>query len=243
LLSYIHDTLNTDSNMRTAIISAVTLLLGLAAALPTEQTASPYIIPETLSTSIPSPSTPHLELRQGVAVTAAPPAATIIGQVSPITTVQIGYVKDGQYIQVQVVYTQTFVTPVDQWPSATAGSIGLGTIEGVVGVVKTKRDVVPVETQLPTPEMEHLILEGPQEALNESPIEDGESMERRDLVMTTEALNKLLAALPVEYLDGEKKKRGLSLTAELLDSLIAKRDALTTEELDTIMAALPVENK
>lgn len=49
-------------------------------------------------------------------------------------------------------YTQTFVAVQDQWPSPSAGTIGLGTITGEIGVVKTKenkRDVAPEPTAPP----------------------------------------------------------------------------------------------
>lgn len=73
---------------------------------------------------------------QGVGV-----AATAIGQISPITTYYANSMKDGTAVQVPVVYTQTFAPVPDQWPSATAGEIGLGTIQGTVGVVKSKRSL------------------------------------------------------------------------------------------------------
>ena len=43
----------------------------------------------------------------------------------------------------QVAYTQTFVDVPQQWEAAGAGSIGMGTIVGEVGRVRTKR-FVPV---------------------------------------------------------------------------------------------------
>ena len=49
-----------------------------------------------------------------------------------------------------MLYTQLFSSPLDQWPGPAAGAIGLGTIQGEVGVVKTKRDE-GVMTQLPLP--------------------------------------------------------------------------------------------
>jgi hypothetical protein len=42
-------------------------------------------------------------------------------------------------VQQPVVYTQTFPAIPDQWPSPVAGSIGLGTIVGTVGAVRSKR--------------------------------------------------------------------------------------------------------
>lgn len=40
---------------------------------------------------------------------------------------------------VEVIYTQTFASVPDQMATAGSGSIGLGTITGVVGVVKEKK--------------------------------------------------------------------------------------------------------
>ena len=50
--------------------------------------------------------------------------------------------------QVQVVYTQLFSAVPDQGPAPGVGSIGLGTIEGKVGVVKTKRETTPEPTMV-----------------------------------------------------------------------------------------------
>lgn len=79
--------------------------------------------------------------RQGGAPIAAPAATTVPTQLSPITT----YSSNG----VSGIYTQTFAAVPDQWPSPEAGTIGLGTISGQVGVVKTasKRSVQAQPTQ------------------------------------------------------------------------------------------------
>jgi hypothetical protein len=184
--------------MRFTTTTALSCLLGLAAALPT-QTASPT----------PRSATAHLEIRQGAVVTGAA-AATVEGQVSPITTVQIGYVKDGAYVQVQEIYTQIFALPVDQWPAATQGAVGLGTIQGEVGVVKSKRDAMP--TQIPTPPKEVLTLEKLREMMDKMPVEEEAGFTTRDLVLTKERYNKILAAMP-------REKRDVVITKELLDSL------------------------
>lgn len=82
---------------------------------------------------------PDLKKRQGVTQAIA---ATAITQVSPITTYQINLIRSGVQSQLNVVYTQTFNPIPDQWPSPTeAGTIGLGTIQGEIGVVKTKRSL------------------------------------------------------------------------------------------------------
>lgn len=55
--------------------------------------------------------------------------------------------------QVQVVYSQAFEQVPDQWELPVAGSIGLGTIKGTVGVVKTnnkvRRGIVAWPTAMP----------------------------------------------------------------------------------------------
>lgn len=57
-----------------------------------------------------------------------------------------------------VPYTQTFPVVPDQWPEPSPGTIGLGTIQGEVGEVKTKskRDspqeaLVTIQTAVPDP--------------------------------------------------------------------------------------------
>jgi hypothetical protein len=149
-------------------------------------------------------------------VTAAP-APLAPGQVSPITTVQVGYVKSGTWFQVQQIYTQTFALPLDQWPSATQGAIGLGTIQGEIGVVKTKRDVMP--TQIPTPPKDVLTLEKLRKMMEEMPLEDEAGFAAKDLILTTEDFNKISAAMSPEPA-AEGEKQDVVITKELLDTLI-----------------------
>ncbi|MCJ1339711.1 hypothetical protein MMC09_005001 [Bachmanniomyces sp. S44760] len=66
----------------------------------------------------------------GAAPAAAQPATDATGQAASVTTV----VVNGK----QVVYTQTFATAPDQWTTSGAGSVGLGTLTGSVGAVKTQ---------------------------------------------------------------------------------------------------------
>lgn len=76
----------------------------------------------------------HVDLRKrqgGVAATNLPQATTIATQMSPITTYGP---KNGWP---QSIYTQLFVAVPDQWPSPQAGTVGLGSIQGQIGVVKT----------------------------------------------------------------------------------------------------------
>lgn len=79
---------------------------------------------------------PELKPRQAAG------AAPQVTQVSPITTYYINsLVGPGSFAQVPVVYTQLFVPIPDQWESPGVGTIGLGTIQGEIGVVKTKRSL------------------------------------------------------------------------------------------------------
>ncbi|ETN41855.1 uncharacterized protein HMPREF1541_03794 [Cyphellophora europaea CBS 101466] len=119
-------------------------------------TTVPY---PTSSPSSPSESSLplHAQLmrwikRQGAAVS-NPQAAqpNQVTQVSPVTTLTM--MSKGE--DISVVYTQTFPEVPEQWPSASSGAIGLGTIQGEVGQVKTKRQEpvsVPAEaTGAPEP--------------------------------------------------------------------------------------------
>ena len=57
---------------------------------------------------------------------------------SPVTTVWSATVVGGVTKNVQVAYTQTFPSAPGQGPSPLVGSIGLGTLTGQVGAVKTQ---------------------------------------------------------------------------------------------------------
>lgn len=87
----------------------------------------------------------HIDLkkRQGAAQTGAVIATTIVTQMPAVTT----FSRNG----VAGVYTQLFVAVPDQWPNPEAGTIGLGTIVGQIGVVKSKskRDTLPEATSAP----------------------------------------------------------------------------------------------
>jgi len=72
-----------------------------------------------------------LRKRQGnVAATNLAPA-TQPTQMSPVTTYAM-------YDGVKRPFTQLFVPVLEQWPTPSPGTIGLGSIQGEVGVVKTK---------------------------------------------------------------------------------------------------------
>lgn len=90
----------------------------------------------------------HLDLkkRQGAvgATNTAAVATTIPTQMPSVTVYQIH--GAGPIIS----YTQTFPPNPDPWPSPSAGTIGLGTIQGTIGVVKTnsKRAALAQPTEL-----------------------------------------------------------------------------------------------
>ncbi|KAJ9613473.1 hypothetical protein H2200_003415 [Cladophialophora chaetospira] len=134
--------------------------------VPIETLAPIPYIPSPMPTPTPTPSDtdyhlpfgldallhPDLHKRQGAPVAPPTPQPTAGGQLSPITTYFINSeVAPGSFAQVPVVYTQTFPPTPDQWPSPLAGTIGLGTIQGTVGGIRSKREEptqapMPVET-------------------------------------------------------------------------------------------------
>ncbi|KAI9678012.1 MAG: hypothetical protein M1817_005956 [Caeruleum heppii] len=68
----------------------------------------------------------------------AVPATTQLGQVPPVTAANIPItLANGQISNVQTVFTQTFAEVPSQLPGFTSGSVGLGTLTGSVGAVRT----------------------------------------------------------------------------------------------------------
>jgi len=58
------------------------------------------------------------------------------------TTMAVQYpqtLANGQVTWINTIFTQTFVSVLDQWPGPASGQIGLGNIAGTVGVVKTAK--------------------------------------------------------------------------------------------------------
>lgn len=129
-----------DTNVWTplATVPAEPASTAASPSSPPAPTQAPEEILEILPVLDPN-MVPDLKKRQGVGQAIPPTAVT---QVSPITTYQINLYRSGLESQLNVVYTQTFAPVPDQWPSPTeAGTIGLGTIQGEIGVVKTKRSL------------------------------------------------------------------------------------------------------
>lgn len=153
-----------QSTISAPSIIAITAVPSWTQATPSQQTPSAISRPTSFSSPTPSSHTwdgilssadfildelnehLHIDLRKrqgGIAATNAPAAATTVAtQMSPITT----YGPDRGWPA--VVYSQAFVAVPDQWPSPVAGTIGLGTIQGEVGVVKSnsKRGNTPEPT-------------------------------------------------------------------------------------------------
>jgi hypothetical protein len=92
----------------------------------------------------------HDLLRREVVTGAAAAQPTDGTQISPITTYQVYQLVNGVEQQVELAYTQLFSAVPDQGLAPASGSIGLGTIQGQIGVVKTgrKRDAKPQPTEI-----------------------------------------------------------------------------------------------
>lgn len=123
-----------------------TLVPASTSSIPTTTPAPSLDEYQILPVGLDANAVPELKKRQ-VTGQGAPAAATEITQVSPITTYFVNSeVAPGSFAQVPVVYTQTFPPIPDQWSSAVPGTIGLGTLTGTVGGVRTKRSE---PTQMP----------------------------------------------------------------------------------------------
>ncbi|EXJ75045.1 uncharacterized protein A1O5_01741 [Cladophialophora psammophila CBS 110553] len=142
-----------------ATLAPLSIIPSPASSVPTP-TPSPvkeendyHILPLGLDAN----AVPELKVRQVTGQGVAAAAPTAINQISPITTYYINSeVAVGVFTQVPVVYTQTFAPIPDQWTSAGPGTIGLGTISGTVGQVRSKRSL---PTQAPLAEG-HTMKEG-----------------------------------------------------------------------------------
>lgn len=111
-----------------------------AAAATTVAQAAPAVAPVAAAPAAPA---------AGVGGAGAVPAAaqpTPGAQANPVTTIMVNTVVGGKTTQVPKVYTQTFGAATSA-PPVQSGQIGLGTLTGKVGVVKTqdaKSDAVAV---------------------------------------------------------------------------------------------------
>lgn len=62
------------------------------------------------------------------------------GQVPPVTAINVPVtLADGRITMTQTVFTQTFASVLDPLPTPASGSIGLGTLTGSVGAVRTEQ--------------------------------------------------------------------------------------------------------
>lgn len=91
-------------------------------------------------------------------------------------------VVNGVAQQVEVAYTQLFSAVPDQGLAPASGSIGLGTIQGQIGVVKTsrKRDAKPQPTEMADMNVQR------RQMVEESMVNDAVVVKREDDVQTVE---------------------------------------------------------
>ena len=109
-----------------------------AAPVPANQPAA------AVPAAAPAQGAPVAGVGGGGAPAAAQPAPG--AQANPVTTIQVETVVGGVTKTVPKVYTQTFGA-AGVAPSVSSGSIGLGTLTGKIGVVKTdqaKSDAIPI---------------------------------------------------------------------------------------------------
>ncbi|KAK4995761.1 hypothetical protein LTR60_007884 [Cryomyces antarcticus] len=93
-----------------------------------------------LQATAPVEAFANLDLREIVTAPAAAQPATTINaatQVPPITTAWLPTKIGTQVTYLPVVYTQTFVGVPSQGAGPLAGSVGMGTLTGTVGAVRT----------------------------------------------------------------------------------------------------------
>jgi Killer toxin-resistance protein 1 len=192
-------------NSTTALLlPALTFTAVLASTVPASSSASPtpiilhsdnvqlveYWSPISTLTWLASPTNradlqadlEHDLLRREVVTGAAPAQPTGGSQVSPITTIGLNEIVNGVAQQVQVVYTQLFSAVPDQGFAPASGSIGLGTIQGQIGVVKTarKRDANPRPTEIAYANVER------SQTLEEDVVNNAVVLERDEHVQTVE---------------------------------------------------------
>ncbi|KAI9816884.1 MAG: hypothetical protein M1827_001529 [Pycnora praestabilis] len=78
-----------------------------------------------------------LELRQVAGQNPNVSPTPVFTQVDPVTTLWLATVVNGVTTAVQVVYSQAFSSVPSQGPSPASGQIGMGTLTGVIGVLRT----------------------------------------------------------------------------------------------------------
>ena len=144
--------------LNTNIWSPISTITNVATATstpsPDTQPQPPHQQPlfSRLSSYLHHTLLPRLLPRQIPGQIPAPAAATIATQISPITTA-VGYsYPGGTPVAYTVIYTQLFTTPLDVWTPAIPGVIGMGTITGEIGVIRTekvKKRAEALQTQVP----------------------------------------------------------------------------------------------
>lgn len=86
--------------------------------------------------------TRNLRLRQAAGNDNLGAVLTQVTQNNPVTTNWVESTNDITTTWVEVIYTQTFASVVEQRETAGAGSVGLGTITGEVGVVRSSAGAI-----------------------------------------------------------------------------------------------------
>jgi hypothetical protein len=149
----------------TAPSSSQSTLATSIASISTEPSASSVqkvwvpvqtILNPSTDSNGPSPTTlPEHELELREIVAAVPPTVLPGGvtQLSPVTTMFEQHWENGIPTPVQIIYSQSFAAVPDQLPGPMSGSIGLGNINGRIGVVKTQH---VARAATPVPEAEKL---------------------------------------------------------------------------------------
>jgi len=114
------------SNPQPALVEAT---ITSSPSLPLQTTSSTQnsLLPELTPTA-------KLELRQEDVEAATTLAAT---QVNPVTTLWLPSNIGTTVTWVEVIYTQTFASVIDQWTTSGSGSVGMGTLTGEAGALKT----------------------------------------------------------------------------------------------------------
>jgi hypothetical protein len=110
---------------------------------------STFLILSSVSIALADPN-PDPQVAAGGGVAATTLAAA---QYPVVTTAGSLFTINGVTSATWKLYTQTFATTaLGSWalgPTPQAGSIGLGDVQGTIGVVKTKRGLEAVETPAP----------------------------------------------------------------------------------------------
>lgn len=85
----------------------------------------------------PAAANPAPVAANPAAPAAGQPVTVAAGQPNPVTTVMVNTIVGGVSKQIPVAFTQTFANSLTAVDAAQSGSVGMGTLTGSVGVVKS----------------------------------------------------------------------------------------------------------